>query len=240
MGVQFGAYATDQGTPDANFGAAVDGNYGFGDGCFNGTLDATDPSAPTCSRAATSRHGARRGRLPRPHRPRRQDGRQRQADLQGHQGRGHQHRERRQLRSPGPAAGLRRPAAPGGRRRLRHRRLRAISAPVPHAGGNGVPVGATVPASTPIDNATFRRHRRPRPTRARRGRCATPSSSTLQNGKSIVPMFNVFTDVPLPGPLLRPTTSTTSPSPPTRSRCSTVRRPASRSARSASTTSPTA
>ena len=41
--VQFGPDATDQGTPDANFGAAVDGNYGFGDGCFDGTLDATDP-----------------------------------------------------------------------------------------------------------------------------------------------------------------------------------------------------
>ena len=48
MGVQFGPYATDQGTPDANFGAAVDGNYGFGDGCFTGDLDATDPSAPEC------------------------------------------------------------------------------------------------------------------------------------------------------------------------------------------------
>jgi uncharacterized repeat protein (TIGR01451 family) len=48
-GVQFGAYETDQGTPDANFGATVDGNYGFGDGCFNGTLDATDPSAPVCN-----------------------------------------------------------------------------------------------------------------------------------------------------------------------------------------------
>lgn len=34
MGVQFGTYATDQGTPAANFGASVDGNYGFGDGCF--------------------------------------------------------------------------------------------------------------------------------------------------------------------------------------------------------------
>ena len=45
MGVQFGPYPTDQGTPDANFGAAVDGNYGFGDACFDGTLDATDPSA---------------------------------------------------------------------------------------------------------------------------------------------------------------------------------------------------
>jgi len=49
MGVQFATYATDQGTPAANFGASVDGNYGFGDGCFNGTLTATDPSAPECT-----------------------------------------------------------------------------------------------------------------------------------------------------------------------------------------------
>jgi uncharacterized repeat protein (TIGR01451 family) len=47
-GVQFAPYDTDQGTPDANFGAAVDGNYGFGDAC-TGTLDATDPSAPVCT-----------------------------------------------------------------------------------------------------------------------------------------------------------------------------------------------
>lgn len=52
MGVQFGTYATDQGTAAANFGASVDGNYGFGDGCFNGTLDATDPSAPVCTGGA--------------------------------------------------------------------------------------------------------------------------------------------------------------------------------------------
>lgn len=49
MGVQFATYATGQGTTDANFGATVDGNYGFGNGCFNGTLDATDPSAPVCT-----------------------------------------------------------------------------------------------------------------------------------------------------------------------------------------------
>jgi uncharacterized repeat protein (TIGR01451 family) len=52
MGVQFGTYATEQGTPAANFGASVDGNYGFGDGCFNGALDATDPSAPVCTGGA--------------------------------------------------------------------------------------------------------------------------------------------------------------------------------------------
>lgn len=54
MGVQFATYATGQGTADANFGASVDGNYGFGDGCFNGTLDATDPSAPLCTGGAFS------------------------------------------------------------------------------------------------------------------------------------------------------------------------------------------
>ncbi len=48
MGVQFGTYATDQGTPDANFGANVDGNFGFGDACLNGTLDASDPANPVC------------------------------------------------------------------------------------------------------------------------------------------------------------------------------------------------
>jgi uncharacterized repeat protein (TIGR01451 family) len=34
MGVQFGPMASEIGTPDENFGASVDGNYGFGDGCF--------------------------------------------------------------------------------------------------------------------------------------------------------------------------------------------------------------
>ncbi len=54
--VQLGTYSSDQGTPDANFGATVNGNYGFGDGCFNGTIDDTatdfDPSAPDCTGGA--------------------------------------------------------------------------------------------------------------------------------------------------------------------------------------------
>ena len=49
---------TDQGTPDANFGAAVNGNYGFGDGCFNGTLDATTPTEPRLRRRRRSRRSA--------------------------------------------------------------------------------------------------------------------------------------------------------------------------------------
>jgi hypothetical protein len=36
MGVQFGPMAGDVGTPDENFGASVDGNYGFGDYCVAG------------------------------------------------------------------------------------------------------------------------------------------------------------------------------------------------------------
>ncbi len=47
--IQFGTYASDQGTTEANFGATVNGNYGFGDGCFNGILDASDPANPTCT-----------------------------------------------------------------------------------------------------------------------------------------------------------------------------------------------
>jgi hypothetical protein len=44
MGIQF--YA---GSHEANDGVAVDGNYGFGDGCFApNTLDASDPANPKC------------------------------------------------------------------------------------------------------------------------------------------------------------------------------------------------
>jgi len=53
MGVQFATYATDQGTPAANFGAAVDGNYGFGDGCFVTTIPPVhgqfNPADGTCT-----------------------------------------------------------------------------------------------------------------------------------------------------------------------------------------------
>ena len=60
QGIQYGTYATDQGTADANFGAAVNGNYGFGDGCFNGTLDATDPENPDCVGGSFTSLGGRR------------------------------------------------------------------------------------------------------------------------------------------------------------------------------------
>ena len=46
-GAQFGPMESDQGTPNANFGATVDGNYGFGDGCFGtgGFIEDTLPAA---------------------------------------------------------------------------------------------------------------------------------------------------------------------------------------------------
>jgi hypothetical protein len=47
MGVQFGTF-----NGGSEFGATVDGNYGFGDGCYEGTLDATDPSNPVCDGGA--------------------------------------------------------------------------------------------------------------------------------------------------------------------------------------------
>jgi len=47
MGVQFGPLPTDQGGADANFGASVDGNYGFGDGCFQTIqVDGVDTIVP--------------------------------------------------------------------------------------------------------------------------------------------------------------------------------------------------
>ena len=54
-----------------------------------------------------------------------------------------------------------------------------------------------MPASTPVDNATFLDiggspyEGTPKP------RCDT-KLVTVNNGKSIVPIFNVFTDVPIP------------------------------------------
>ena len=64
---------------------------------------------------------------------------------------------------------------------------------------NDLPVGVTVPASTPVDNPTYASELngsyyegQPRPL------CST-KLVTLSNGRSIAPLFNLFTDVPLPG-----------------------------------------
>ena len=201
-GVQFGPYPTDQGTPDANFGAAVDGNYGFGDGCFNGILDATDPSAPTCTdgvgndvpftalgaddylvhidlAAKTDNNGKPVYKVTR------------EEDINIANGDSFVP----QVPPPACVGPLHQVdvAASG-----TDGYAQVIGTGSTDTGGNGVPVGVTVPASTPIDNATFLDIGASPYEGNARPLCDT-KLVTLQNGKSVVPMFNVFTDVPLPG-----------------------------------------
>ncbi|WP_353509013.1 SdrD B-like domain-containing protein [Intrasporangium sp.] len=189
QGIQFGPYPTDQGTPDANFGAAVDGNYGFGDGCFDGTLDASDPADPVCTGGTFTALGA--------------------ADYLVH------------IAVPDDASGspmyqvtseedinigngdqivpqVPPPACAGALHTVDVAGMGTDGyAALVGDGTNGAPAGVTVAASTPVDNATFvdiggsPYEGMPKP------RCDT-KLVTVNNGKSIVPLFNVFTDVPIP------------------------------------------
>jgi len=195
MGVQFGPYGTDQGTPDANFGAAVDGNYGFGDACLDGTVDATDPSNPQCVGGSFTPldagdylvHidlAAKKGEA---------DGKQvykvtTEEDVNIGNG------DQFVPQVPPPAC-----AGP----------LHTVDVandgttdgyPVqtlPDPSGNGG-TDLTVAPSTPIDNATFLDIGGSPFEGQARPLCDT-KLVTVQNGKSVVPMFNVWTDVPLPG-----------------------------------------
>ena len=193
QGTQFGPYPTDQGTPDANFGASVDGNYGFGDAC-TGTLDATDPAEPVCNDGTFEPLGAGdylvHVAIP--------------DDAGGHPmykvtgeediniGNGDQIVP--QVPPPACAGALRTVDLAGDGTDGYD--------PVVGDGGvtNDVPVGVTVPASNPVDNATFLDiggspfEGSPKPG------CDT-KLVTVNNGKSIVPIFEVFTDVPIPSRL---------------------------------------
>ena len=111
---------------------------------------------------------------------------------------------------------------PGGRRR-RHQRC---------------PVGVTVPLDAGRQRAV-RRHGRLALRGHGRSRPATPSWSTLNNGKSIVPMFNLFTDVPLPSRLRGLIIDDVNFSANPKNTAYGEKAPACRSCRSASTTSPT-
>ena len=191
--VQFGPYPTDQGTPDANFGASVDGNYGFGDAC-TGTLDATDPSDPVCNGGTFESLGSGdylvKLVLP--------------DDASGNPAYKVTGEEDINIGNGDQIVPQVPPPACAGA-------LHTVDladdgtdgyGPVVGDGGvtNDVPVGVTVPASTPVDNATFLDiggspyEGTPKP------RCDT-KLVTVNNGKSIVPMFNVFTDVPIPSRL---------------------------------------
>lgn len=66
-------------------------------------------------------------------------------------------------------------------------------------GANGAPVGVTVPVSTPTDNPTFAADVGGSPYEGQARPLCDTKLVSLANGRSIVPTFNVFTDVPLPG-----------------------------------------
>ena len=103
---------------------------------------------------------------------------------------------------------------------------------------NGIPTGVTVPASTPTVNPTFV-DIGGSPFEGQARPLCNVKLVALANGKSIVPIFNLFTDVPLPG-ASGASSSTTSPSRPI-PEVAALRREgrASRSRRWASTTTPT-
>ena len=190
QGVQYGTYPSDQGTPDANFGAAVNGNFGFGDGCFNGILDASDPENPACPGGFESLGaGDYLVRVAIPQDPTGKPMYKVTGEEDINIARGDQ------IIPQVPP-----PACAGS--------LRSVDVadhgtdgygPVVGQGWetNGVPVGVTVPASTPVANSTFvdiggsPYEGSPKP------RCDT-LLVPLNNGKSIVPLFHLFTDVPVP------------------------------------------
>ncbi|MEZ5409249.1 MAG: choice-of-anchor D domain-containing protein [Acidimicrobiales bacterium] len=66
-------------------------------------------------------------------------------------------------------------------------------------GANGLPVGVTVPASTPTDNPTFTADVGGSPYEGLARPLCDMKLVPLANGRSIVPTFNVFTDVPVAG-----------------------------------------
>jgi len=192
--IQVGPYATDQNTPDANFGASVNGNYGFGDGCFDGTIDATDPANPTCDGVngfTPLGAGDYLVKIAIPNDAKGKPMYKTTGEEDINIGNGDQIVP--QVPPPACAGALHTVDLLGD----------GPATPYPQVvgdGTNGAPAGVTVPASTPVDNATFLGiggspyEGMPKP------RCDT-KLVRVNNGKSVVPMFNVFTDVPIPARL---------------------------------------
>jgi uncharacterized repeat protein (TIGR01451 family) len=198
MGVQFGPMADGVGS-DQNFGATVDGNYGFGDGCFNidGTPGEFNPATGTCSSGDFSDLPSNRDYLVKVEIPNDDFGRPlyqvtREEDINIANG------DSFVPQVPPPACA-------GPLHTVDVAQVDGGSAPdnypaVIGAGYdmNGVPIGVTVPASTPVDNPNFV------------GIGGTPYEGMQKNlcdmklvhvsdRKSIAPGFNLYTDVPLPG-----------------------------------------
>ena len=173
------------------------GNYGFGDGCFNGTLDATDPADPVCTGGDFDAAAARATTWSASTSPTTRTGNP-MYKVTGEEdiniGNGDQIIP--QVPPPACAGALHTVDVAGMTARTTYAQLAGD-------GDQRCPSASTVPASTPVDNADVPRHRRLAVRGHAKPRCDT-KLVTVNNGKSVVPMFNVFTDVPLPGPAARP------------------------------------
>ena len=186
MGVQFATYATDQGTPGANFGASVDGNYGFGDGCFTGNLvpDPTDPSVSICSGGTFDPLPAGdylvEVKIP--------------TDASGKAVYKVTREEDINIGNGDTFVPAVPPPACVGPLHIVDVQGFGTADGYP---GRTLPNGITVPASTPTFNPTFVDIGGSPYEGQARPLCTTKLVS-LQNGRSIVPVFNLFTDVPLP------------------------------------------
>ena len=197
QGVQIGTYATDQGTADANFGATVDGNYGFGDGCVDGTLDASDPENPTCTDGSGTDvpftaldAGDYLVSIEVPEDASGTPEYQVTSEEDINVGRGDTVVP--QVPPPSCAGPLHTVDLEGDGTDGYAQQTSATNP--------DIPAGVTVPGSTAVHNPTFLDmggspyEGTPRP------RCDTKLVD-LSNGKSIVPMFHLFTDVPIPSRL---------------------------------------
>ncbi len=188
MSIQFGPMDEGQGTPAANFGAAVDGNYGFGDGCFNGTLDASDPANPICVggdfTALTPADYLVHIVIPNDAQGRPQYKVTKEEDINIFNG------DEFVTQAPPPACvGA-----------LHTVDLKNSGAQDAYSSQNvAFPGGSiTVPASTPVDNQAYADAGGSYYEGQARPLCDT-KLVPLSDRRSIAPTFNVFTDVPLPG-----------------------------------------
>ncbi|MGZ5287960.1 MAG: SdrD B-like domain-containing protein [Actinomycetota bacterium] len=181
-GVQFGN----------NFGASVDGNYGFGDGCFNGTVIADDPSTPACDGGDFTPLTAG-------------DYLVRVVPQEDESGNPLYRFTREEDINIGNGDALIPQAVPPACAGDLHQvdvsdgtdNYPATTLPDP-SGEGGPDIG--VPASSPTENATFV-DIGGSPYEGMAKPLCDVKLVPLNNGRSIVPTFNVFTDVPLPARL---------------------------------------
>jgi hypothetical protein len=188
QGIQFGTFPGEGGGRE--FGSNVDGNYGFGDGCFGpggfdtntgACADGNDPTALTGDRDYLVKVEIPNDATGKP-----EYQFTREEDINIGNG------DQIVPQVPPPAC-----AGPLHTVDVAGSGTDGYSELVGN-GTNGAPLGVTVPASTPVDNATILDINGSPYEGMAKPLCDT-KLVFLHSGKSVVPTFNVFTDVPLPG-----------------------------------------